>query len=67
MLVGQIQRDSHIWRHHVLNFIFLEEMTGPLQHLPYIFVIYLLNHYVTLVVDGANYCFYDSLEPKSKV
>jgi hypothetical protein len=67
MLVGQIQRDSHIWRHHVLNFIFLEELNEPLQHLPSIFVIYLPNHFVTLVVDGENYYFYDSLEPKSKV
>ena len=52
MLVGQIQRDSHIWRHHVLNFIFLKSLTEPLQHLHCIFVIYLPNHYVTIVVDG---------------
>ena len=67
MLVGQLNLDSHIWRHHVLNFIFLEELNEPLQHLPSIFVIYLPNHFVTLVVDGENYYFYDSLEPKSKV
>jgi len=67
MLIAQIQRDSHIWRHHVLNFIFLEELTELLQHLPSILFIYLPNHYVTLVVDGENYYFYDSLEPKYKV
>ena len=32
-----------------------------------IFVIYLPGHYVTLIVDGEKYYFYDSLEPKSKV
>jgi hypothetical protein len=51
----------------VRNFIFLEELTEPLQHLPSIFVLHLPNHYVTLVVDGEKYYFYDSLLPKSKV
>ena len=54
MLVSRIKIYSHIWRHHVLNFIFLEKLTKPLQHLPSIFVIYLPNHYVTLVVDGGK-------------
>ncbi len=49
------------------NFIFLEELTEPLQHLPSIFVIHLPNQYVTIVVDGEKYYFYDSLLPKSKV
>jgi hypothetical protein len=34
MLVGQIKMDSHIWRHHVLNFIFLEELTEPFPNYP---------------------------------
>jgi hypothetical protein len=50
----------------VCNFIFLEELTQPLQYLPSIFVIYLPNHYVTLVVDGEKYYFYDSLFPPSE-
>jgi hypothetical protein len=45
----------------------LEELTEPLQHLPSIFVIHLPNHYVTLVVDGEKYYFYDSLLPTSEV
>jgi Ulp1 family protease len=51
----------------VCNFIFLEELTEPLQHLPSIFVIHLPNHYVTLVADGEKYYFHDSLLPKPKV
>ena len=55
MLVGQIQRDSHIWRNYVFNFIFLEELTETLEHPTSIFVIYLPGHYVTLIVDGEKY------------
>jgi hypothetical protein len=67
MFCGQIKMNNHIWRHRVCNFIFLEELTGPLQQIPYIFIIHQPNHYVTLVVNGEKYYFYDSLLPKSKV
>jgi len=51
----------------VWNFIFLEEVTEALHHLPSISVLHLPNHYVTLVVDGEKYYFHDSLLPKLKV
>ena len=62
MLVEQINVDSRLWRHNVLNFIFLEELTEPLQHPTSVFLIHTSSHFVTLVVDREKYYFYDSLK-----
>jgi hypothetical protein len=64
MLVGSIEYDRTIWRHHVFNSIFEETLTEPLQHPTSVYLIHneIHKHFVTLVVDRKKFYFYDSLK-----
>ena len=64
MLVGSIEYDRTIWRHQVLNSIFEENLTEPLQHPTSVYLIHneIQKHFVTLVVDRKKFYFYDSLK-----
>ena len=67
LITGNAYYDGVIWKKAVKNFIFKEVLPSPLCNRTTIFQIYKDSHFTTLLAEGGQYYFYDSMKKNAPI